>query len=114
MSRSAWWPRLASTALVAVCAASCSQSWPQPLPTHGLAPGELALRHSLGVPDDAKQVIVFAQTSHLDIDWQRTFDDYYESFVAAALIQARQVLQAQPRAFYTNGRQYYFEVRFKL
>jgi hypothetical protein len=79
------------------------------VPTHGLAPGELALRHSLGIPDDAAQVIVFAQTSHLDIDWQQTFDDYYSSFVEGALIQARQVMQAQPRAFYSIAEMAYLQ-----
>ncbi len=102
-------PHLATLALGAACAVSCTASWPQPLPTHGLAPGELALRHALGIPDDAKQVIVFAQTSHLDIDWQRTFDDYYASFVEGALLQARQVLQAQPRAFYSIAEMAYLQ-----
>ena len=106
LSSSSW---VATLAISAACGASCAPSFPQPLPTHGLAPGEIALRHSLGIPDDAAQVIVFAQTSHLDIDWQRTFDDYYETYVGDALVQARQLLQAQPRAFYSIAEMAYLQ-----
>ena len=96
--------------LAVACGASCSPSYPKAT-TGGqtLAPGELTLRHALGVPDDAKQVIVFAQTSHLDIDWQETFADYYSTYVSDALLQARQVLDSQPRAFYSIAEMAYLQ-----
>jgi hypothetical protein len=70
---------------------------------------ELALRAKLGIPTDARHAIIFAQTSHLDIDWQHTFDDYYSLFVADAFTQARQILDAQPRAFYSIAEMAYLE-----
>jgi alpha-mannosidase len=80
---------------------SCSEAFPVGPPGHPLAPGELAIRRALGVPDDATQVLVLAQTSHLDIDWQQTFSDYYDSYVGNVFLQARQTLDSQPRAFYS-------------
>src|SRR5580692_12491380 len=87
--------------LVVACGASCAPSYPKATGGHPLAPAEIGIRRALGVPDDAKQVIVFTQTSHLDIDWQKTFGDYYDTYVSDVLLQARQVLQSQPRAFYS-------------
>jgi len=69
--------------------------------THPLAPGEIALRQKLGIPLDAEHVIVFGQTSHLDIDWQKTFDDYYSTWVENILLQARKLLDADPLATYS-------------
>src|SRR6185503_12348603 len=48
----------------------------------------------------ARQVVIFAQTSHLDIDWQKTFPDYYQSYVESILLEARALMQAQPRERY--------------
>jgi hypothetical protein len=95
---------VAATVLCASCSSSSSKG-----PAHPLAPDELALRRALGVPDDAKQVIVFAQTSHLDIDWQKTFTSYYDTFVGNVFLQARQLLDAQPRAFYSIAEMAYLQ-----
>ncbi len=76
-------------------AAGCHAS-----PPDGPHTPESDLRASLGIPADAKRVIVFYQSSHLDIDWQKTFDDYYSAFVGEIFSDARTVLDAQPRAFY--------------
>ena len=62
---------------------------------------EAALRARLGVPGDARRVIVFAQNAHLDIDWQKTFPGYYDAFVGQIFLEARGLLQAQPRARYS-------------
>jgi len=104
-ARSAPWALAGLVAATALCA-SCSTS---PSPGHPLAPDELALRRALGIPDDAKQVILLAQTSHLDIDWQKTFTSYYDTFVENVLLQARQVLDAQPRAFYSIAEMAYLQ-----
>jgi len=103
-------PRSSLALLVATVAlgASCSSSSHAPA-GHPLAPGELAIRRSLGVPDDAKQVLLLAQTSHLDIDWQQTFPDYYAHFVETAFLQARQILDSQPRAFYSIAEMAYLQ-----
>jgi hypothetical protein len=59
------------------------------------------LRARLGIPPEAKRVVLFQQTAHLDIDWQRTFDDYYDRFVQQIFVEARQVLDRQPRSHYS-------------
>ena len=38
---------------------------------------EQGLRDVLGVPDSAKRVLILSQSSHLDINWKKTFDQYY-------------------------------------
>src|SRR5690349_17320 len=70
-------------------------------PVANLAPDEIQLRDKLGIPLDARRVVVFGQNAHLDIDWQHTFDDYYSMFVGDVFVQARQILDDQPRAFYS-------------
>jgi Glycosyl hydrolases family 38 N-terminal domain/Alpha mannosidase middle domain len=77
-------------------AAGCSPS--PPVPPSG---PEGQFRAQLGIPPDAKTVVIFQQAAHLDIDWQKTFDDYYTSFVGDIFLEARQLLDAQPRAFYS-------------
>jgi hypothetical protein len=62
---------------------------------------EASLRARLGIPDDARRVIVFSQSSHLDIDWQKSFDDYYQALVEPILLEGRQLLDAHDRAFYS-------------
>jgi hypothetical protein len=78
-------------------------------PAHPLAPEEVTLRHALGIPDDAQQVIVFGQNAHLDIDWQKTFDDYYTTFVGNVFLEARAIVDAQPRAFYSIAEMAFLE-----
>lgn len=102
-----------STVLIfaALClGVACStSSGPQPVPTHVYSPGEMGLRHALGIPDGAKQVLLLAQTSHLDIDWQKTFSDYYTTWVSTAFLQARQILDTQPKAFYSVAEMAYLQ-----
>src|SRR5579864_3572708 len=76
---------------------SCAES-PPPQVT---ATPEDALRARLGVPGDAKTVILFGQNAHLDIDWQKTFPAYYQSYVQDIFLQARQLLDGQDRAHYS-------------
>jgi Glycosyl hydrolases family 38 N-terminal domain/Alpha mannosidase middle domain len=59
------------------------------------------LRARLGIPESAKRVVIFQQSAHLDIDWQHTFDEYYSMFVKDIFVEARQLLDAQPRAHYS-------------
>ena len=35
------------------------------------------MRAELGVPADAKRVLIISQSSHLDWDWRHTFDEYF-------------------------------------
>jgi len=38
---------------------------------------ESCVRAELGVPADAKRVLIISQSSHLDWDWRHTFDEYF-------------------------------------
>src|SRR6266404_8720173 len=86
----------AMRAVVLLLLCACSKTLP-------MTPrvSEADLRAKLGIPSGAKRVIVFAQTSHLDIDWQKTFPDYYASYVKDIFMESRQILEVQPRAFYS-------------
>src|SRR5262249_34616318 len=47
-------------------------------PTPGTAPAsEECLRNELGVPPDARRVVIISQSSHLDWDWRHTFETYF-------------------------------------
>ncbi len=92
------WP--AAVALVVACGAP-------PSAPPSTVEGEIRAR--LGVPAEAQAVILFGQNAHLDVDWQRTFDDYYETFVAQDFVEARRILDAQPRAYYAVAEMAYLE-----
>ena len=50
-----------------------------PCPTPGTRPAsEACLRTELGVPRDAKRVVIVSSSSHLDWDWRHTFDEYFQ------------------------------------
>jgi hypothetical protein len=70
---------------------------------------EDVLRARLGIPASATTVIIFAQNSHLDIDWQKTLPDYYQTWVERILLEARQMLDASPRAYYSIAEMAYLE-----
>jgi len=59
------------------------------------------VRASLGIPPEARRVIVFSQSAHLDWDWQRTFEHYYTSWVGPAFEAADALLSSQPGYFYS-------------
>jgi hypothetical protein len=85
---------------------SCSS---QPTGTHPLAKDELSLRRALGIPNDAQHVLFLGQSSHLDIDWQKTFDDYYSSYVESIFLQARALMDSDPRAYYAVAEMAYLK-----
>lgn len=62
---------------------------------------EQRLREVLGVPGDAERVLILSQSSHLDINWRLTFGEYYEQFVEDVFTDASDLLDKDPRAFYS-------------
>ncbi len=64
-------------------------------------PAERGILTRMGVPQDAGCVVILSQSSHLDIDWQRTFDGYYRAFVDGIFGQAHDLLGAQPAYRYS-------------
>ncbi|MBN2048550.1 MAG: hypothetical protein JW750_11965, partial [Anaerolineaceae bacterium] len=62
---------------------------------------ELQLRGQLGIPADAKQVILFAESSHWDPNWLFDSDTYYQRFVQPNLDRAIDYLSRDPRRVYS-------------
>ncbi len=62
---------------------------------------EAALRHRLGIPDDAARVLIFAESSHWDPDWLHTSGEYFSRWVAPNLDQAIDALLSEPRRVYS-------------
>ena len=58
------------------------------------------LRRRLGIPDDARHVLVFTESSHWDPNWLQTSKAYFDRFVRTNLDQAIAALQAEPRRVY--------------
>ncbi len=62
---------------------------------------ERDLREALGVPADAERVLILSQSSHLDINWRKTFAQYYRDHVEGVFVEAEAVLDRDPKAFYS-------------
>lgn len=69
-------------------------------PLTSFALDEPGLRQKLGIPGDARQVLLFAESSHWDPNWLRTSQEYFQ-LVAPGLEQAVQELRADPRRVYS-------------
>jgi len=67
----------------------------------GRSAGEISLRQSLGIPAEAKEVIVFAQSSHVDPDWLMTADQYQRLLTDKTFDQALVELEKDPRYVYS-------------
>lgn len=59
--------------------------------------GTPTLRSRLGVPEDARQVLVLAESSHWDPDWMLTAEQYYRLGVRHTLDRVLDELDADPR-----------------
>jgi len=62
---------------------------------------EKQLRHRLGIPDDAKQVLVFSESSHWDPNWLLKSEEYFERFVRHNLNSAIEELIKEPKRIYS-------------
>ncbi|MBN1872710.1 MAG: hypothetical protein JXA33_00645 [Anaerolineae bacterium] len=59
------------------------------------------LRQRLQIPDNAKHVLIFSESSHWDPDWMYTSEAYYERFVRHNLDVALDALESEPRRVYS-------------
>ncbi len=79
---------LGASLVLAIDAFAFAEAAPCPAP--GTRPAsEACLRAELGVPPDAKRVVIVAQASHLDWDWRHTFDEYFEGPLVDMLLFIR-------------------------
>ena len=62
---------------------------------------EDALRHRLGIPPDAPQVMVVTESTHWDPDWLCTSDEYFRFCVQPTLDLAIDALTAEPRRIFS-------------
>ncbi len=62
---------------------------------------ENAIRRRLGIPDNARKVIVFAESSHWDPSWIRTSEEYFQRYVRQNLDDAVSELLREPRRIYS-------------
>ncbi len=67
----------------------------------GQTPTEAALRRRLGVPDEARHVLILAESSHWDPNWLHTSEEYFARYVRRNLDQALAALQREPRRVYS-------------
>ncbi|MCL4448331.1 MAG: hypothetical protein M1483_01175 [Actinobacteria bacterium] len=63
-------------------------------------PSESALREKLGIPHDAKQILIFTETSHWDPNWLYTSRTYFRLWVRRQLNQAVKELVRDERRVY--------------
>lgn len=66
-----------------------------------VASEERRLRRSLGVPDDARTVLVFGETSHWDPNWLFTSEEYYQRRIATILDEVLSELEREPRRVFS-------------
>jgi hypothetical protein len=71
---------------------------------------EMALRERLGVPPDAKHVLIFSESSHWDPNWLWTSSDYFEKLVRPNLDQAIAALLREPRRVYSVECMYFLRM----
>jgi hypothetical protein len=69
--------------------------------TSSVGPDENALRARLGVPPEAKQVLVFGETSHWDPNWLHTSEEYYALCIPRILDRVMQALEEEPRRVFS-------------
>lgn len=61
---------------------------------------EAALRQTLGVPADAKRVLLFVESSHWDTNWLSTSEEYFADRVEPIFDAVIAALRAEPRRIY--------------
>lgn len=95
--------------LLILLLAACAK--PQPVEKPAVQPveTEAEIRTRLGIPPEAQKIVIFSQSSHMDIDWQQSFEDYYTHFVDTALTQAHDLLRDNPRAKYSMAEMAFFK-----
>ena len=62
---------------------------------------ESQIRQRLGIPADAKRVLLFSESSHWDPNWLYTSEEYFARFVHSNLDQALAALRGEPRRIYS-------------
>jgi len=72
-------------------------------------PGETLLRERLGLPAQAKEVLIFAQSSHVDPDWLLTSDQYQRLLTDKTFDRALDELAKDQRYIYSVECTFFFK-----
>lgn len=70
-------------------------------PARSQPPTEAQLREQLGIPPEAEQVLILAESSHWDPNWLHTSEVYYDRFVEGILDKSIEYLEREPRRVYS-------------
>ncbi len=62
---------------------------------------EASLQRRLGIPDDARRILIFAESSHWDPNWLMTSEEYFRRLVCPNLDAAVAELLREPRRVYS-------------
>lgn len=71
--------------------------------------GEAATRARLGIPADAKRVLILGETSHWDPNWLCTTDEYYRRCIPSILDRVLDALEAEPRRVFAIESLYFVQ-----
>ena len=63
----------------------------------------LHLRRTLGIPDEARRVLVIGQNAHLDLNWTRTTESYYTGYVEQIYSNALDAIANDPEYHYATA-----------
>ena len=63
--------------------------------------GEAALRAKLGIPPEAKRVLVLGETSHWDPNWLHTTEEYYQLCIPRIFERVLLALEQEPRRVFS-------------
>lgn len=75
---------------------------------------EATIRARLGIPEDAAEVVVVAESTHWDPDWLLTSHEYLRLMVAPTLDAALDALAAEPRRVYSVECMFYPEAYLRV
>ncbi len=64
------------------------------------ADSEARLRDRLGIPGDAKRVLLFSESSHWDTNWLKTSDEYFEERLRPIFSAVLKALERDPSRVY--------------
>jgi hypothetical protein len=66
----------------------------------GKTTGEAAVRERLGIPKDARRVLLFSESSHWDTNWLSTSEEYFEKRLEPIFDAVIAALEADPERVY--------------
>ena len=61
---------------------------------------ERALRERLGIPADARRVLVFSESSHWDTNWLQTSEEYFRARLEPIFAKVMRALERDPERVY--------------